>query len=36
MIKPAEIDINLIEPSKVNWFKYIIDKYLIAPDDGSP
>lgn len=36
MIKPVEIDINLIEPSKVNWFKYIIEKYLQVPDDGSP
>lgn len=36
IIKAAEIDINMIEPSKVNWFKYIIDKYLVAPEDGSP
>lgn len=35
MIKPVIIDINLIEPSKVNWFKYIIDKYLQEPEDGS-
>ncbi len=23
-----ELDISQIEPSKVNWFKYILDKYL--------
>ena len=36
VVQQPEFDINMIEPSKVNWFKYIIDKYLQAPEDGTP
>jgi hypothetical protein len=28
-----EIDINQLEPSQVNWFKYIIDKHLKLVDE---
>ena len=32
--KPEDlIDLNMIEPSKVNWFKYLVDTYLT--DDNS-
>jgi hypothetical protein len=24
----ALLDLSLVDPSKVNWFKYIVDKYL--------
>jgi len=31
-----EIDWSLIEPSKVNWFKFILDKHLrLRDDDGN-
>lgn len=31
-----EIDWSLIEPSKVNWFKFILDKHLrLTDDDGN-
>jgi hypothetical protein len=31
------IDLESIEPHKVNWFKYIMDKYLKPTDeDGNP
>ena len=27
--KPEDLlDLNMIEPSKVNWFKYLVDTYL--------
>jgi hypothetical protein len=27
--KPEEVlDLSMIEPSKVNWFKYLVDTYL--------
>ena len=31
-----ELDLSQIEPSKVNWFKYILDKYLkLTDEDGN-
>jgi hypothetical protein len=31
-----DIDWSLIEPSKVNWFKFILDKHLrLTDDDGN-
>ena len=31
------MDLSEIEPSKVNWFKYILDRYLKTEDeDGNP
>lgn len=32
-----ELDMNQVEPHKVNWFKYIIDRYLqLEDDEGNP
>ena len=32
--KPVDLlDLSMIEPSKVNWFKYLVDTYLT--DDNS-
>lgn len=32
-----QIDLSQIEPHKVNWFKYILDKYLkLEDEDGNP
>ena len=32
----GELDLSTVEPSKVNWFKYILDKYLVHEDsDGN-
>jgi hypothetical protein len=28
VVEKAILDINLVDPSKVNWFKYLVDKYL--------
>jgi hypothetical protein len=28
-----ELDISAIEPSKINWFKFIVDKYLKMQDE---
>jgi len=30
-----DIDLSLVEPSKVNWFKYILDKYLQMKDEDG-
>ena len=31
-----ELDLSEVEPSKVNWFKYILDKYLkMTDEDGN-
>jgi hypothetical protein len=32
-----EFDISQIEPSKINWFKFILDKYLkLKDEEGNP
>ena len=33
-VEPAEplLDLGAVDPSKVNWFKYIVDKYLNEND----
>ena len=28
-----ELDLSSIEPSKINWFKFIVDKYLKMQDE---
>jgi hypothetical protein len=33
--EPAVFDINMLDPNKVNWFKYIIDTYLQDAEDGT-
>lgn len=31
------LDINSIDPTKVNWFKLIVDNYLkLEDEDGNP
>jgi hypothetical protein len=30
-----ELDLSEVEPSKVNWFKYILDKYLRHEDEDG-
>lgn len=37
MVEKAEplLDLSSIDPSKVNWFKYIVDKYLNEEADSS-
>ena len=28
---PGLVDLDSLDPQKVNWFKYIVDKYLTSP-----
>ena len=32
-----DVDLSQIEPNKVNWFKYIIDRFMkLKDEDGNP
>lgn len=36
-IMEPQIDLDSIEPHKVNWFKYLVDKYLkLTDEEGNP
>lgn len=35
VIEKAILDINQVDPSKVNWFKYLVDKYLNEETNSS-
>ena len=36
VVEPIEeVDLTMIEPSKINQFKFILDRYLQQPEDGG-